>query len=257
MTGTGAAESLRERVSAEEWETRVNLAAAFRLGYHYGWNDRIINHITARVPDEPEHFLMNPHGLGWHEVTASSLVKVDFSGRIVSDGEASLAPAGLNFHSAILQAKSHIACVVHVHPTAGIVISATRQGLIIVDQSSCQLHGEVAYHEFEGYADATDEAPRIVADLGDRFTMIMWNHGLLSVGRTIAEAFAYMRKLVTACEIQERLMATGAEIRAIPPEVLDHTVVQSKARGANRPYGGAEWRMGLRLAERLDPGFRT
>ncbi|MDX1483047.1 MAG: class II aldolase/adducin family protein [Alphaproteobacteria bacterium] len=252
-----SARSVRDSVSADEWETRVNLAAAFRIAYHLGWNNRLVNHITARVAGEPEHFLMNPHGLGWHEVTASSLVKADFDGNIVSDGAAELAPAGLNFHSAILKAKPDLACVCHTHPTAGVVISATRCGLKILDQTGCQLHGEVAYHAFEGYASDADEAPRIVADLGDRKAMIMWNHGLLTVGRTIAEAFSYMRRLIGACELQERVMAMGTEIREIPEDVLDFTKAQVEARRPNQPLGGPEWQMNLRLADQLYPDYKT
>lgn len=257
MAEASSGASLRGQVSDAEWETRVDLAAAFRVAYHLGWNDRIINHITARVADEPDHFLMNPRGLGWHEVTASSLVKADFDGNILSDTDYALAPAGLNFHSAILDAKRHINCVLHIHPITGIVISAMRDGLMILDQSSCQLYGQIAYHPFEGYADARDEAPRIVAELGDNIAMIMWNHGLLTVGRTIGEAFAFMQKLVAACEIQERLMATGAAIREIPEDVLAHTVAQSQDRVGNKPYGGLEWKMHRRMADRLDPSYKT
>ena len=159
--------SVQSKVSKAEWETRVELAAAFRMAYHLGWNDRLVNHITARVPDQPDLFLMNPHGLGWHEITASCLVKADFKGNIKSDADASLAPAGLNFHSAILAAKSGVNCVCHTHPTAGVVISATRAGLKIHDQTGCLLHGQLGYHDFEGYAREEDEAPRIIRDLGE------------------------------------------------------------------------------------------
>lgn len=247
---------LKSRVSAAEWETRVELAAAFRIAHHLGWNDRLVNHITARVPDQPDCFLMNPHGLGWHEVTASSLVKADFDGRILSDGDVELAPAGLNFHSAILRANRDVSCVVHTHPMAGVVISATQCGLKILDQTGCALHGQVAYHAFEGYASERDEAPRIVSDLGHRKAMIMWNHGLLTVGRSIGEAFAYMRRLITACELQERVMALGTPVREIPDDVLEFTRRQIDKRHAGKPYGMPEWRMSLRLADRLYPDHR-
>jgi len=249
--------SIRDKVGAAEWDARVDLAAAFRIAYHLGWNNRLVNHITARVPDEPGHFLMNPHGLGWHEVTASSLVKADFDGNILSEGDAELAPAGLNFHSAILKNKPEVNCVCHTHPISGVAISATRMGLKILDQTGCQLHGEVSYHEFEGYAREQDEAPRIIADLGDRKTMIMWNHGLLSVGRTVAEAFSFMRRLIGACELQERVMALGTEIREIPEDVKDFTKSQIDQRRPNQPLGGPEWRMNLRLADELYPGYKT
>ncbi len=249
--------SVKGRVSDAEWETRVNLAAAFRIAYHLGWNNRLVNHITARVADEPDHFLMNPHGLGWHEVTASSLVKADFDGNILSEAKAELAPAGLNFHSAILKAKPEVACVCHTHPTPGVVISATKGGLMILDQTGAQLHGEVSYHDFEGYARESEEAPRIVSDLGRCKTMIMWNHGLLSVGRTIAEAFSYMRRLIYACELQERVMALGTEIREIPKDVLDFTKEQVENRRPNQALGGPEWKMNLRLADQLYPDYKT
>jgi ribulose-5-phosphate 4-epimerase/fuculose-1-phosphate aldolase len=249
--------SKNNNIGEAEWEARVNLAGAFRVAYHLGWNNRLVNHITARVPGEPEHFLMNPHHLGWHEITASSLMKADFDGNILSDGDATLAPAGLNFHSAILRGMPEVNCVCHTHPNAGIVISATRCGLKILDQTSILLHDEVGYHEFEGYADEKDEAPRIIADLGARRTMIMWNHGLLSVGRTIGEAFSFMRRLITACELQERVMALGTEIREIPEDVLNHTKIQISQRRLNQPIGGPEWCMNLRLADQLYPDYKT
>ena len=257
MAETMTAGAARGACSAAEWDTRVQLAAAFRIAYHLGWNDRIVNHITARVPDEPDHFLMNPHGLGWHEVTASSLLKADFDGNILSDTKQTLAPAGLNFHSAILREKPEVNCVCHNHPSAGVVISATMGGLKILDQTGCILHRQLGYHDFVGYARAKDEAAQIIADLGDNIAMIMWNHGLLTVGRDIGEAFAYMRRLITACELHERVMATGAEIRELPEEVKDFTVSQIKERWANKTYGGPEWRMNMRLADELYPDYKT
>jgi len=250
-------ESVRDKVSEEEWETRLNLAAAFRVAYHLGWNDRLVNHITARVPLYPDNFLMNPHGLGWHEVTASSLVKADFDGNILSGNKAELAPAGLNFHSRILQEKSDVNCVCHTHPGAGVVISATKVGLNILDQTSCLLHGEVSYHVFEGYAREKDEASRIVTDLGEHKAMMMWNHGLLTVGRNIGEAFVFMRRLIAACELQERVMALGTEIREIPEDIKVYTKTQIDQRHPNQPYGGPEWQMNLRLADQLYPDYKT
>jgi ribulose-5-phosphate 4-epimerase/fuculose-1-phosphate aldolase len=160
------------------------------------------------------------------------------------------------FHSAILRAKPEIQCTFHLHPTAGVVVSATEEGLIYVDQGGCALYGNVAYHDFEGLADEADEAPRIIADLGDNNIMIMWNHGLLTVGRTIGEAFNYMHRLIGACETQVQLMSTGAAIRRVPQEVLEHTSRQMEARRGNKPIGGLDWEMYFRLAESLDPSFR-
>ena len=244
-------------VSEAEWETRVNLAAAFRIAHHLGWNNTIRNHITARVPDAPDAFLMNPMGLGWHEVTASSLLKIALDGTVLTPAALAPAPAGLNFHSAILRAKPGLACTLHVHPLDGVVVSATRQGLTHVDQGGCSLYGEVAYHDFEGIAQEEDEGPRIVADLGDKQAMIMLNHGLLSVGRTIGEAFSTMVRLTTACTLQVKLMAAGADIRHLPEDIVRHTHAQMAARRGNKPEGELDWQMYLRLADQLDPGFRT
>lgn len=257
LGGASGAASVKGKVSAAEWETRVELAAAFRMAYHLGWNDRLVNHITARVPDEPDHFLMNPHGLGWNEITASCLVKADFRGNIVSDAEASLAPAGLNFHSAILDKKRDVNCVCHTHPTTGVVISSLKGGLRILDQTGCILHGELGYHGFEGYAREKDEAPRIIADLGDGKALIMRNHGLLTVGRDIGEAFTFMRRLIYACELYERALQTGQELVEIPEEVKEHTRGQNRARTGNKPYGGPEWRMTRRMADQLYPDHRS
>ena len=249
--------SVRGSVSAAEWEARVNLAALFRVAHHFGWNDTVRNHATARLPDAPDQFLMNPAGLGWNEITASSLLRLDRDGNILSESDLAPGPAGLNFHSAILRAKPELQCTFHLHPTAGVVVSATEEGLIFVDQGGCALYGNVAYHDFEGLAEAADEAPRIIADLGDNNIMIMRNHGLLTVGRTIGEAFSYMHRLVDACETQVRLMSTGAKIRRVPPEVLEHTRRQMEARRGNKPIGGLDWGMYFRLAESLDPSFRS
>jgi ribulose-5-phosphate 4-epimerase/fuculose-1-phosphate aldolase len=249
--------SLRERIDPAEWERRVEMAAAFRIAHHLGWNDRIVNHITGRVPNEPRHFLMNPHGLGWHEVTASNLAKADFDGNLLSEGETRLAPAGLNFHSAILKAKPEINCVIHTHTTPGVVISATECGLRIYDQTGCLLHRNVAYHDFEGYASEKDEAGRIISDLGDCKAMIMRNHGLLTVGRTVGEAFAFMRRLIAACELQMRLMSLGTPLRELSDEIKDYTRSQTDQKRPGKPYGMDEWRMNVRLADQLYPDYKA
>lgn len=249
--------SLDGRVSAEEWETRVNLAAAFRVAYHYGWNLTINNHISARVPGEPDHFIMNPTNLGWDEMTASCLIKAHVDGTILDETDLELGAAGKNFHSAILDAKRDIDCVFHTHPSDGVVVSALTDGLIFADQSACPLYGTIAYHDFAGVARDKEEGPRIVDDLQDNMVMIMRNHGLLSVGRTVGEAFAYMRRLVQASEMQVKLMAAGGEINPIPQDVLEYTRGQMVNRAANRPYGDSAWPAMVRLADRLDPSYRN
>ena len=250
-----AAASLQASVSPAEWDTRVQLAAAFRIAHALGWNDGVTNHITARIPGEPDHFVICPQGLGWDEMTASSLIKADVDGRVLSQSELSPGPAGLNFHSAILKALPNIACTMHIHPMAGVVISSLKKGLMILDQRGCILHNEVAYHDFEGYARAKDEAPRIVAELGPRRTMIMRNHGLLAIGRTIGEMFYFMGKLIAACELQERVMATGGEINPIPEAVIQVANKQSIERYRDRPYGNLDFKMLTRRLARVDSSF--
>ncbi len=242
----------RDRVSAPEWETRVELAAAFRAVYHFGWNRTISNHMTARLPDNPAHFLMNPRGLGWHEITAGNLIKLDLDGHVLSETELLPGPAGLNFHSAILRAKPEITCTMHLHPIQGVIVSALEEGLQFFDQESCSIYGQVSYHQFEGLAEEKDEAPRIIADLGDKFTMIMLNHGLLTVGRTIGEAFVYMDKLIRACETEVRILSTGAKARPLPADVCEHTYRQMEGRRGNKPAGELEWKMVLRTVKQLE-----
>lgn len=241
--------------SEAEWALRVDLAAAFRVAHAKGWNRGVNNHITARIPERPDQFLMNPFGLGWDEITASNLVRTSLDGRPLSHPQAKLAVAGLNFHSGMLRARPELGCVLHVHPPVGVVMSALQDELMIVDQSSCHIYGEVGYHAFEGFAEEEDEVPRLLNDLGERHTLIMHNHGLLSVGRSVAEAFQFMRRLIDACEIHIKLASTGAPIRHIPHDVLEQTRIQV-AQKRNKPgYAQTEWDYHLRLAHRIAPGF--
>jgi ribulose-5-phosphate 4-epimerase/fuculose-1-phosphate aldolase len=247
--------SLREKVSEAEWEMRLQLAAAFRICYSRGWNSSTANHMTARVPDEPEHFLMNAADFSWDEITASNLLKLDHNGNVLSDTDRKPRPAGLNFHSAIQREMSHIDCTLHLHPMAGVVVSAMKEGLMFFDQGSCSVYGQVSYHDFEGIAEEADEAPRILADLGDKYTMIMRNHGLLTIGRTIAEAIAYMGRLVRACETQERLLATNSTAMPLSKEVCEFTVSQLAGRSGNLPIGDTDWQAAYRRLVRHDKSF--
>ncbi|NKB21681.1 MAG: hypothetical protein GKS01_14415 [Alphaproteobacteria bacterium] len=248
-------ESLRGKVSEAEWDARVQLAAAFRICYANGWNGSTANHMTARVPDEPEHFLMNASDFAWDEITASNLLKLDHDGKVLSDTDRKPRPAGLNFHSAIQREMPHIDCTIHLHPKAGVVVSAMKEGLMFFDQGSCSVYGQVTYHDFEGIAQEADEAPRILADLGDKYTMIMRNHGLLTVGRTIAEAMAFMGRLVGACETQERLLATNATPVPLSKEVCEFTVSQIAGRSGNAPIGDTDWQAQFRRLVRQDTSF--
>jgi ribulose-5-phosphate 4-epimerase/fuculose-1-phosphate aldolase len=249
--------SLHNEVSPAEWDTRVALAAGCRVAQHFGWNESIRNHLTARVPDEPDKFLMNPVGLRWDEIRASDFLKVDFDGKLHTKSDLPPGPAGLNFHGAILKAHPDRHCSMHLHQLDGVIVSAMQDGLLYVSQESLALYGQVGFHAFEGLATEAEEGPRIAAELGDKSCIIMGNHGLLSVGRSVAEGFVYMERLIEACTIQVRLMASGAKIAHIPEEVCQHTLRQFRERWKDRPFGAADWAAYLRLAERLDPSFRT
>jgi len=248
---------LRTRMSDAERDTRVHLAAAFRAAHFLGWNDSIYNHIAARVPDEPDAFLMNPMGLNWREVQARDLIKSDFDGNYRSPTTRRLAPAGFNFHSAILRDVPNVHCTLHVHAQPVVIVSALEQGLQLFDQGSCVLHDDLAYHDFEGLAQEEEEAPRIIADLGGKRAMIMRNHGGLTVGRTIGEAFYFMQRLVDACDLHARLLATGAAARPVSAQVAAFTKSQIEQRRKGAPYGEIDWAAQVRLAEQLDPAFRA
>jgi ribulose-5-phosphate 4-epimerase/fuculose-1-phosphate aldolase len=245
--------ALPREIGDTERRSRVELAAAFRVAHHLGWNSDTLNHITLRLPGTAT-FLMNPLGLGWDEITASALATVDFERNVLSHKGVKLAPAGFNFHSGILKARPDLSCVMHTHEEAGTVIGATEEGLQILAQGGCFLHGEVGYHAFEGLARQEDEVPRILADLGEKHALIMTNHGLLSVGASVGEAFGWMRALIDACTLQERVMAMGGTIRPIPEAVQRVTKAQMGA-GRNAPREDHSWAYWMRLAERLDPGF--
>ena len=248
-------ESLRGKVSEAEWNARVELAAAFRICFNRGWNGGTANHMTSRIPDEPGTFLMNASIYAWDEITASNLLKLDHSGTVLSDTDLRPRPAGLNFHTALQREKPEIGCTLHLHPMAGILVSAMEEGLMYFDQSSCAVYGQVTYHDFEGLAQEADEAPRILSDLGDRFTMIMRNHGLLTVGRTVPEALAYMGRLVHACQVQAQLLSSSATPRQVPKDVLEWTSKQMAARAGNKPIGDVDFQAAFRRLVRQDPSF--
>ena len=246
--------ALDRKVSDAEQRLRIELAAAFRIAHHLGWNVDTLNHISLRIPGT-ETFLMNPQGLGWDEITASSLSTLDYDRNVLSHSGLKVQPAGYNFHSGILKARPDVHCVFHVHETSSQVIGAIEEKLLIFGQGGCRLYQEVGYHGFEGLAEEEDEVPRMLADLGDKHTLIMLNHGLLAIGATLGEAFGFMRTLIDACALQERIMATGGKMRPIPEKLQAHTKAQMNGRRGNAPREDISWAYWLRLAERLDPAF--
>src|SRR5215213_1035865 len=184
--------SLREQVSTEEWHARIDLAAAYRLVALYGWDDLVFTHISARVPGPEHHFLINPYGMMFEEITASSLVKVDLGGRIVMETPYQINPAGFTIHSAVHAAREDALCVMHLHTVDGVAVSAQKEGLLPISQHSLFAVASIGYHEYEGLALNDEEKPRLVADLGRKTFLILRNHGLLTVGPTVADAFLSM-----------------------------------------------------------------
>lgn len=210
-------------LSEAERATRVDLAACYRLIHMFGMDDLIYTHISARVPGPEEHFLINPFGLLYEEVKASNLVKVDLDGNVIGDGDWGINPAGYVIHSCIHRERPDVGCVLHVHTVAGTAVSAQQEGLLPLTQTALLFHGHLAYHDYEGPALDTDEQSRLVADLGDKRVMILRNHGLLTAGRTIDEAFVLAYYLEQACRMQIAAQAGGGALRKPPMAVRKKT----------------------------------
>src|SRR5438445_4881595 len=225
--------TVREQVSDAEWQVRVDLAAAYRLVAHYRWDDLIFTHISARVPEveagHGHHFLLNPYGMMFEEVTASSLVKIDLEGHKVMDSPHFINPAGFTIHSAVHAAREDALCVMHLHTDYGIAVSAQKDGLLPLSQQAMFPLASLAYHDYEGLALNEDEKPRLIADLGDKKHMILRNHGLLTIGKTAAEAFLAMYILERACRIQILAQSGGADLHAVPEPIIDLTAKQLSA----------------------------
>lgn len=215
-------------MTEEEWQVRIDLAAAYRLVAHFGWDDLIFTHLSARVPGADEHFLINPYGMMFHEITASSLVKVDHQGEIVSDNGYRVNPAGFTIHSAIHMARHDAGCVMHLHNHAGTAVSAQKEGLLPITQTAMLVYPRVTYHDYEGVALNLDERERIVKDLGDKDIMILRNHGTLTLGETVPVAFTLMYFLENACEKQIRAQA-GGELNFPSQAAIDTTRQQSES----------------------------
>src|SRR5437870_514994 len=255
MSAVPKSSSVRDQISTEEWQARVDLAAAYRLVALYGWDDLIFTHISVRVPGANHHFLLNPYGMMFDEVTASSLVKVDPEGKKVMDSPYFINPAGFTIHSAVHAAREDALCVMHLHTDYGIAVSAQKNGLLPLSQQSMVALASLAYHDYEGLALDEDEKSRLVADLGDKHYMILRNHGLLTIARSAAEAFLAMFLLERACKIQILAQSGGGELVEIPAPIVKRVDSQLKAVTVGQ---GAEltWPALLRKLDRLDPSFR-
>ncbi len=248
---------LQSIMSDSEWRQRVDLAACYRLLAHFRMTDLIYTHATAHVPGEPGHFLINPYGLCWEEITASSLVKIDTDGNILEPTPYRVNPAGFTIHSAVHMGRKDAACVIHTHTRAGMAVAAQAEGLLPLSQLALQYHGRVGTHEYEGIALDHDERERIVRDLGRNCGLILRNHGLLTVGRTVAEAFSHMYYINLACEVQISACSMGGRLAIPPPEVCEKVGRQYDQMTFEDGDLLLEWDAHLRLLDRLDPSFRT
>jgi len=248
--------SVREQVSEQEWQTRVNLAACYRTVALYGWDDLIFTHISARVPGPDHHFLINPYGMMFEEVTASSLVKVNLQGEKVMPGEFDINPAGFVIHSAVHEAREDAKCVLHLHTAEGVAVSALEEGLRPYSQQSLFPLASLSYHDYEGVALNPEEKVRLVDDLGETMTMILRNHGLLTVGETIPDAFLAMFILQRACEIQLKAQATGQPLIEVNSAIV--AGIRSQAKAVTKNAGGQlAWPGILRRLDRKLPGYDT
>jgi ribulose-5-phosphate 4-epimerase/fuculose-1-phosphate aldolase len=256
MSSTAQTKSnVRDQVSEEEWKARVDLAAAYRLVALYGWDDLIFTHLSSRVPGPEHHFLLNPYGMMFDEVTASSLVKIDLDGNKVMDSPYQINPAGFTIHSAVHAAREDALCVIHLHTNNGIAVSAQKNGLLPLSQQSLFCLASLAYHDYEGVALDEDEKPRLVSDFGNKVFLILRNHGLLTVGKSPADAFLAMFTLERACEIQILAQSGGSELAPIGPQVLGKVARQLSAVTVG--MGGAlAWPGLLRKLDRIDTSYR-
>jgi ribulose-5-phosphate 4-epimerase/fuculose-1-phosphate aldolase len=251
--------SMRSKCSDAEWVARIDLAACYRLVEHYGMADMMANHISSRVPGEDNAFLINPYGMLYEEITASSLIKVDLGGTILAKPDFGALDYGINkagyvLHSAIHAARHEIDCVIHTHTWANMAVSALDCGLLPMTQTAMRFL-KIGYHDYQGVVLDTAEQASVVRDLGGSEALILRNHGALTVGRTVGEAFNWMHRLELACRSQLAAQATGRGLVAVPPPVLEATW-NNYQRGTRRPYGLMEWPALLRKLDRLDPGYR-
>lgn len=251
--------SMKSKCTPEEWDARVDLAACYRLVELYGMADMMANHISSRVPGEDNAFLINPYGMLYEEVTASSLIKVDLGGTILAKPDFGALDYGINkagtiLHSAIHAARHEVDCVIHTHTWANMAVSALEGGLVPMTQTAMRFL-KIGYHDYQGVVLDSAEQASLVRDLGEGEALFLRNHGALTVGRTVGEAFNWMHRLELACRSQLAAQATGRGLVAVPAPVLEATW-NNYQRGTRRPYGLMEWPALLRKLDRLDPGYR-
>lgn len=248
-----SASEVKSQVSAEEWQTRVDLAACYRLIAMYGWDDVVFTHVSAKIPGT-EHFLINPYGMMFEEITTSSLVKIDLKGNKLMDSPYDINPAGFTIHSAVHEVRHDAGCVLHTHTAAGVGVSAQKGGILPISQQSIFVLSSLSYHDYEGVALNEEEKVRLQADLGNTNNMVLRNHGLMTCGRSVSDAFLTMYTLQRCCEIQIAAQAGGGELIPIPQAILDGAkeAMRKVTRGAG---SGVAWPALLRKLQRVNPGF--
>ncbi len=245
--------SVKNQVSADEWQTRVDLAACYRLVAMYGWDDVVFTHISAKIPGT-EEFLINPYGLMFEEITASNLVKIDLQGNVLMETPYQINPAGFTIHSAVHEARHDVTCVLHTHTNAGVAVSAQKEGLLPISQQALFVLCSLSYHDYEGVALREEEKVRLQADLGNTMSMILRNHGLMACGRSVAEAFSNMYILQRTCEIQIQAQAGGGELIPIPQQILDGAK-ESMRKVTHGSGANLAWPALMRKIQRVNPGF--
>lgn len=245
--------SVRQSVSEAEWQARVDLAAAYRLAHEYRWADSIYNHISMRVPDEPDFFLIKAHELIYNEVSASNLVKVDMRRDDVDEAMHVNRP-GFTLHGGLLSVRPDVNCAYHTHIPACIAVASQKDGLLPMSQNAMQFWGDIGYHDYEGITEDLDERARIAANLGDKNVLMMRNHGVVTCGVTVRDAFMRMKAMAEACDIQLRLQASGAEIVMPAADVLEKQMRQRVTHNAGR--GADDWPGFLRRLDQIDPTYR-
>ncbi len=251
--------SMRNQCSEAEWQARVDLAACYRLVALYGMADMMANHISVRVPDEEDAFLINAYGMMYEEITASSLIKVDHDGKILSKPDFGALSYGINkagyvIHSAVHHARPEVACVIHTHSWASMAVAGLDCGLMPITQTAMRFL-KIGYHDYQGVVLDTAEQASLIEDLGKGEALILRNHGALTVGNTVGEAFNWMHRLELACRSQVAAMSCNTPLREVAPEILQETW-NNYQPGTRRPYGVMEWPALLRKLDRLDPGYR-
>ena len=250
--------SLKHVVSEDEWKLRVNLAACYRLVAMYGWSDLIFTHISAKLPEsvsgKDHHFLINPYGLMFDEITASSLLKIDLQGKQINESPFYVNHAGFVIHSTIHEARHDVECVLHTHSRAGVAVSAQKEGLLPISQQSSLILSSLAYHDYEGLAVHDDERDRLKVDLGTNKYMILRNHGLLTVGRSVPDAFLAMYFLEMSCQIQISAQA-GGTLCPVPQKVLDGVTTAVRVQESKGSAADLTWPALLRRLDRLNPGY--